>query len=102
LADEVLCHFSHVYAQGTSLYVILVGEVADAAAAEARIREIWRVAMTVCIERGIATSHHHGVGLARKDFVSGDQGSAMIVNQAIKSALDPNTIMNPGKLGYSI
>jgi alkyldihydroxyacetonephosphate synthase len=102
LADEVLCHFSHVYAQGTSLYVILVGRAEDAASAEARIREIWRVAMNICIERGIATSHHHGVGLARKPFVAADQGSAMAVGQAIKSALDPNNIMNPGKLGYAI
>lgn len=101
LADEVLCHFSHIYAQGTSLYVILVGQAQDAAAAEARIREIWDVAMRICLERGAATSHHHGVGLARKAFVAADQGTAMIVNQRIKSALDPNNILNPGKLGYA-
>ncbi|MBU3030729.1 FAD-binding oxidoreductase [Paracoccus marinaquae] len=100
LADEVLCHFSHVYAQGSSLYVILIGQAEDAAAAEARIRRIWEVAMRICLERGAATSHHHGVGLARKDFVAADQGDAMVVNQLIKSALDPNNIMNPGKLGY--
>ena len=101
LADEVLCHFSHVYAQGTSLYVILIGQAEDAAAAEARIREIWDVSMSICVKRGAATSHHHGVGLARKSFIAADQGSAMIVNRAIKKALDPKNIMNPGKLGYS-
>lgn len=100
-ADEVLCHFSHVYAQGTSLYVILVGRAADAAAAEARLRGIWDTAMRVCLERGAAISHHHGVGLARRDFVARDQGSAMIVNRAVKRALDPRNIMNPGKLGYA-
>ncbi len=100
LTDEVLCHFSHVYAQGTSLYVILIGKVEDAAAAEARIREIWDVAMRICLKRGAATSHHHGVGLARKSVVSRDQGTAMVVNRAIKSALDPNNVMNPGKLGF--
>ena len=100
-ADEVLCHFSHVYAQGTSLYVILIGQAEDAAAAEKRILQIWDTAMTICLERGIATSHHHGVGLARKNFVSADQDSAMIVNRAIKLALDPHNIMNPGKLGFT-
>ncbi|NRA19407.1 MAG: FAD-binding oxidoreductase [Oceanospirillaceae bacterium] len=100
-ADEVLCHFSHVYAQGTSLYVILIGQAEDAAAAEKRILQIWDTAMTICLERGIATSHHHGVGLARKKFVSADQDSAMIVNRAIKLALDPHNIMNPGKLGFT-
>jgi FAD/FMN-containing dehydrogenase len=39
--------------------------------------------------------------LARKAFVAADQGTAMIVNQRIKSALDPNNILNPGKLGYA-
>ncbi|MFV2034655.1 MAG: FAD-linked oxidase C-terminal domain-containing protein, partial [Halocynthiibacter sp.] len=102
LADEVLCHFSHVYAQGTSLYVILVGQAPDAAAAEARICEIWDVAMNICLERGAATSHHHGVGLARKNYVIADQGDGMFVNRAVKAALDPNNIMNPGKLGYDI
>jgi len=102
LADEVLCHFSHVYAQGTSLYVILVGQAADAAEAEAQIREIWDVAMKICIERGATTSHHHGVGLARKDFVTADQGDGMVVNRAVKMALDPNNVMNPGKLGYKL
>jgi alkyldihydroxyacetonephosphate synthase len=57
--------------------------------------------MRVCLERGAAISHHHGVGLARRGFVERDQGSAMIVNRAVKQALDPNNIMNPGKLGYA-
>ncbi len=100
LTDEVLCHFSHVYAQGTSLYVIVTGKTADAPSAEARIRQIWDTAMAICLERGVATSHHHGVGLARKTVVRDDQGSAMIVNQAVKHALDPQNIMNRGKLGY--
>jgi len=102
LADEVLCHFSHVYAQGTSLYVILVGQVEDAAAAEARIKQFWDISMNICLKRGAATSHHHGVGLARKAFVAEDQGDGMMVGRKIKAALDPNNIMNPGKLGYGV
>ena len=45
LAAEVLGHFSHAYPQGTSLYVILLGQAADAAAAESRLQSIWETAM---------------------------------------------------------
>ena len=102
LFDEVLCHFSHVYAQGTSLYVILIGNADDARQSEELIRKAWDITMNICLQRGATTSHHHGVGLARKDVVADDQGSAMLVNQAIKNALDPKNIMNPGKLGFKV
>lgn len=101
LADEVLGHFSHVYAQGTSLYMILIGSAADAPAAEARLREIWDVSMRICLERGAAVSHHHGVGLARLPYIAADLASAHGVNAAVKAALDPHNIMNRGKLGYA-
>jgi len=101
LADEVLGHFSHVYAQGTSLYLILIGSVTDAPAAEARLREIWDVSMRICLERGVAVSHHHGVGLARLPYIADDLACAHGVNAAVKAALDPHNIMNRGKLGYA-
>ena len=101
LADEVLGHFSHVYAQGTSLYMILVGSAADAKASEQRLREIWDVSMRICLERGAAISHHHGVGLARLPYIADDLASAFGVNAIVKKALDPNNIMNRGKLGYA-
>ena len=98
-AAEVLGHFSHVYPQGTSLYVILLGKDADDATAEANLLEIWDVAMSICVKNGAAISHHHGSGLARLPYVSDALGSSMPVLQKIKTALDPQDIMNPGKLG---
>lgn len=102
LADEVLGHFSHVYAQGTSLYMILLGTAEDAREAEERLREIWDVAMRICLERGAAISHHHGVGLARLPYIRQDIATALPVNSLVKKALDPNNIMNRGKLGYAV
>lgn len=101
LADEVLGHFSHVYTQGTSLYMILIGSAADAKEAEERLREIWDVSMRICLERGAAVSHHHGVGLARLPYIEKDLGTAFGVNSLVKQALDPHNIMNRGKLGYA-
>ena len=99
LADEVLSHFSHVYTQGTSMYVILLGRVADDRAAVERLQTIWTTAMAVCLQHGAELSHHHGGGLARSPYARESLGSAHLVLQRLKAALDPAGILNPGKLG---
>ena len=98
-ADEVLAHFSHVYTQGTSMYVILLGRAADDQEAVARLRTIWSTAMEICLARGAELSHHHGGGLARSPYTRRSLGSAHLVLQRLKGALDPSGILNPGKLG---
>ncbi len=101
-ADEVLGHFSHVYPQGTSLYVILLGQAKDDAAAETNILKIWETTMNICLDKGAAISHHHGVGLARAPYIRADLASSALVLDRIKVAIDPAGIMNPGKLGLHI
>jgi alkyldihydroxyacetonephosphate synthase len=44
-------------------------------------------------------SHHHGVGINRARFVGEALGPARRVLAAVKAALDPLGILNPGKLG---
>lgn len=100
-ADEVLGHFSHVYPQGTSLYVILLGHAKDDATAEANILKIWETAMNICLETGAAISHHHGVGLAREPYIRADLASSALVLDKVKAAIDPAGVMNPGKLGLN-
>jgi len=46
-------------------------------------------------------SHHHGVGINRARFVAEALGNGHGVLQAVKSALDPQGILNPGKLGLA-
>ncbi|MGE5375790.1 MAG: FAD-binding oxidoreductase [Bacteroidota bacterium] len=100
LAEHVLGHFSHAYPQGVSLYMILLGEAADAEAAETRLRQIWETAMRTSIDHGATISHHHGIGLARQDYLQHELGASFGVLDKIKSSLDPNGILNPGKLGF--
>ena len=40
----------------------------------------------------------HGIGCSKIDFVLAEHGEAMSVMYAIKSAIDPHNIMNPGKI----
>jgi alkyldihydroxyacetonephosphate synthase len=101
LCDEVLGHFSHIYPQGTSLYLIILGQVEDDAKAESRIQEIWDTAMQVCLDRGASLAHHHGVGLVRLAYVEPSLGSASLLLDRLKTSLDPTGTLCPGKLGLS-
>ncbi len=98
-AAEVLGHFSHVYPQGVSLYIILLGQTPDDATAEEQILKIWETSMNICLEKGAVISHHHGVGIARLPFIRAQSGNAILALERIKAAIDPYGIMNPGKLG---
>jgi glycolate oxidase len=51
------------------------------------------------LDLGGTVSSEHGVGLARAKFISIQVGTeAMNVMRSIKRALDPNGILNPGKM----
>lgn len=99
MADEVLGHFSHVYLQGISLYVILLGRADTNEEAARRLTEIWRVAMETTMQSGGELSHHHGAGLARQEFIPQSLGNKHQLIRRLKSALDEPRILNPGHLG---
>src|SRR5699024_1588863 len=44
------------------------------------------------------TTAEHGVGIARAKYMEKEHGAALEVMRAIKQTLDPNNILNPGKM----
>jgi D-lactate dehydrogenase (cytochrome) len=40
----------------------------------------------------------HGIGIGKQDALQQEHGEAVEVMRAIKQALDPQNIMNPGKV----
>jgi alkyldihydroxyacetonephosphate synthase len=99
-ADVVGCHSSHPYAQGTCLYFTFVFVGArDDAAVEARYRAAWADALAATLAAGGTITHHHGVGLLKAPWLPAELGAGFEVLRAVKRALDPAGIMNPGKLG---
>jgi alkyldihydroxyacetonephosphate synthase len=62
-------------------------------------RRLWDAGTRAALNAGAALSHHHGVGLNRSRFVADALGEAHGVLVALKRALDPAGILNPGKLG---
>jgi len=95
-------HQSHAYTDGACLYFTFAGRPAEGGGhdgAEGYYRQAWDAAITATTKAGGALSHHHGVGLNRSRFVSGYLGGGFDVLAAMKCALDPVGILNPGKLG---
>ena len=93
----VLCHISHVYATGCSLYFTVSapqGEdplgrwlAAKAAASDAMVAA------------GATITHHHAVGTDHKRWLEreiGPVGVAML--RGLKAAVDPTGVLNPGVL----
>ncbi|HEV3352776.1 MAG TPA: FAD-binding oxidoreductase [Acidimicrobiales bacterium] len=94
----VSAHQSHAYSDGACLYFTFAGRPP----VEERDRfyvAVWDAATNAVLARGGALSHHHGVGLNRARFVRKALGPAFDVLVAMKQALDPKGILNPGKLG---
>ncbi len=53
----------------------------------------------IALEMGGTITAEHGTGLARAPYIEKQLGPALDVMRSIKKALDPNGILNPGKMG---
>jgi alkyldihydroxyacetonephosphate synthase len=91
-------HQSHSYGTGACLYFTFAGRPPEDRR-DAYYRDVWDAGQRTVLAHGGALSHHHGVGLNRARFVPEALGTAFDVLTAVKQALDPNGILNPGKLG---
>lgn len=56
------------------------------------------------VERALAmdgtSTGEHGVGLGKRSFMSAEHGDAVDVMRQIKAAIDPQGLMNPGKIWF--
>ncbi|MCZ7535949.1 MAG: FAD-binding oxidoreductase [Acidimicrobiia bacterium] len=93
-------HQSHSYIDGACLYFTFAGNPPEDER-ESFYRAAWDAGTRSVLAEGGALSHHHGIGLNRARFVREALGSAFTVLEATKAALDPNGILNPGKLALT-
>jgi alkyldihydroxyacetonephosphate synthase len=94
----VQCHVSHAYPDGASLYFTYIFPRALEREV-AQWRAIKKAASDAIVAQGGTISHHHGVGEDHLPWMTAEKGPLGIdVLRAVKMALDPKGIMNPGKL----
>jgi alkyldihydroxyacetonephosphate synthase len=94
----VMCHVSHAYADGASLYFTFMtrarpGEELDQ----------WRAAKAAACEAIVAAegtiTHHHAIGRDHAPYMRAEVGEVGLeALRAVKERLDPARIMNPGKV----
>ena len=93
----VLCHISHVYDAGASLYfTVLTTAEADPIAQWGRAKQAANAAIRAA---GATITHHHGVGRDHRETYAQEIGPLGVeVLRSVKATLDPRGIMNPGIL----
>jgi alkyldihydroxyacetonephosphate synthase len=94
----VMCHLSHAYADGASLYFTFLSR-----ARSGEKLEQWHVTKSAACEAIVATrgtiTHHHAVGRDHAPYMAAEVGELGVeALRGVKERLDPAGIMNPGKL----
>jgi alkyldihydroxyacetonephosphate synthase len=93
----ILCHISHVYPAGASLYFTVgCAQLEDPVAQ-------WRTAKAAAsdaiLAAGGSITHHHGVGVDHRRWYEREIGELGVqALRAVKAQLDPAGILNPGIL----
>ncbi|WP_366101533.1 FAD-binding oxidoreductase [uncultured Dietzia sp.] len=94
----VMCHISHVYPTGASLYFTIVagqrGEDPIAQWMDAK-----RAASEAIGAHGGTITHHHAVGVDHRPYLAAEIGEVGVrMLRAVKAAVDPHGVCNPGTL----
>jgi alkyldihydroxyacetonephosphate synthase len=94
----VMCHVSHLYGSGASLYFTYFARQ-DAGAELEQWRAAKAAASAAIVAGGGTITHHHGIGVDHAPWLAAEAGELWVeVLRAAKRRLDPAGIMNPGKL----
>ena len=93
----VLCHVSHVYETGCSLYFTVATSEGDDPVG--RWLTAKAAACDAMIVAGATITHHHAVGTDHKPWLAQEIGPVGVgILRAVKAELDPTGILNPGVL----
>ena len=102
LADDdervaVLCHVSHPYRDGASLYFTFFFRCAPSVEETiTRWARIKRAANDALVSAGATLSHHHGIGQWHAPWLAGEIGAEGVdLIAAAAHRLDPAGILNP-------
>ena len=93
----VMCHISHTYPTGASLYFTVIAKQSDDPTTQ------WHIAKAAVgnaiVAAGGTITHHHAVGTDHRPWIPNEIGDLGVrVLRAVKRELDPAGILNPGKL----
>jgi alkyldihydroxyacetonephosphate synthase len=94
-------HSSHSYLTGTNLYFVHYYNLVDIKPEEEITKyhhPIKKIIVEETLRAGGSMCHHHGVGKHRAPWIREEYGSSYYMLETLKSAFDPNGIMNAGTI----
>ncbi len=94
-------HSSHSYVNGTNVYFMYYYNLVDIKPEEEITKyhtPINTIIMEETLRFGGSIAHHHGVGKHRTKWIRQEHDSAYYLLETLKTAFDPNGIMNKGTL----
>src|SRR5690349_98802 len=96
-ATLVLCHISHVYETGASLYFTVATKASDEPLGQWDVAK--RAASDAMVRNGASITHHHAVGQDHKPWLAEEIGPVGVeMLRAVKERIDPTGVLNPGVL----
>jgi alkyldihydroxyacetonephosphate synthase len=94
----VMCHISHLYETGGSLYFTFLARQRESEEI-AQWQAVKTAASMAILDGGGTITHHHAVGRDHAPWMEREIGAQGVRTlRAVKAQLDPHAIMNPGKL----
>jgi len=94
----ITAHVSHFYPNGVGIYFSFGGVPPKEKSDLEFYQECWDTTIKAVLDGGGSIAHHHGIGINRAHWMEDEWGKSMKVTRDIKKMLDPNNILNPGKI----
>lgn len=94
----VMAHFSHVYAEGSSIYFTFAGFAPTVDATIEKYEATWQAGLDAVANAGASVAHHHGVGQSKAPWTHHDHAGGPQLFERLKDRYDPDRILNPGKV----
>jgi alkyldihydroxyacetonephosphate synthase len=94
----ITAHVSHFYPNGVGIYFSFGGVPPRGESDLEFYQKCWDTTIKAVLDAGGSIAHHHGIGINRSHWMDEEWGNAMKTLRQIKKVLDPNNILNPGKI----
>ncbi|MFW9819467.1 MAG: FAD-binding oxidoreductase [Candidatus Thorarchaeota archaeon] len=94
----ITAHVSHFYPNGVGIYFTFGGVPSKEQLDLEYYQECWNTIIKAVVDSGGSIAHHHGIGINRSHWMESEWGESLKTLKNIKKTLDPNNILNPGKI----
>jgi alkyldihydroxyacetonephosphate synthase len=94
----ITAHVSHFYPNGVGIYFTFGGAPGKEETDLEYYQKCWDTVIRAVLEAGGSIGHHHGIGINRAHWMEKEWGDSMKTLRGVKKLLDPNNVLNPGKV----